>query len=87
MAMCVGYMSGFSGGAGRPECEQFVAQGGALGECIAHVLAGTARTSGRGICGQAAVEQRDPYLQDCLLGLADLSHVGYTSCRLYYERG
>ena len=53
--------------------------------CINDVLLGTQLSeAGKHTCTQAALHTRDAYLQDCFMGLADLSHFGRGSCRQYY---
>jgi hypothetical protein len=79
---CVGYMAGYSG-AGRAECDQLMAQGGAMGNCVKYILKMPV-ADGKSACVTAAVNAGG-YLSDCLLGLSGQSHFGLTSCRLYYS--
>jgi hypothetical protein len=81
MKACVGYMMGYTA-SGLAECEQLVAQGGKLGDCIGYIIKKPGYTN-QASCVNPGVS--GPYLSDCLLGLSGQSHFGRTSCRLWYE--
>ena len=75
---CIGYMAQYTT-SGRAECEQIIAEGGALGNCVAGILG---VGGNKGACASVT---GDGYMVDCLLGLSGQSHFGLTSCRVYYN--
>lgn len=84
---CVGWLSGFSG-AGELDCRGIWAghPDRDLAECVGW-LAGYSSSAavGKQACVDFAQTESNPHLADCILGLADLSYFGATSCRLYWE--
>jgi hypothetical protein len=75
---------------GEQQCRQVIAAPDTdrdVAACIGDVLAGTQTSdSGKHDCTLAALHTQDAFLQDCFMGLADLSHFGRGSCRMYYYR-
>jgi hypothetical protein len=87
---CLGYLGGdVSASTGRPACEQVIATTSAPGVagCLQQALNGTPTSAaGKAACTEAALNSTDAFLQDCWLGIADLSHFGMSSCLHIYRK-
>jgi hypothetical protein len=84
---CIGWLAGMSA-TGELDCRDIWSghPDRDLGECVGW-LAGYSSSGavGEQACVDFAQMESDPYLADCILGLAGLSYFGGTSCRLYWE--